>query len=393
MGSNFKEFCETNGLDFLLELWDYDKNECSPEYVTSHSNDRIYFKCPRNLHESESVILGTVSSAYVKNGKYKLCKACNSVGQYIIDTFGKDYLDKIWSDKNEISYFKLSCSTAKKFYIRCLENDTHPDYEVNGNNFKISHKCPYCQGKKVCETNNFAYIYPDKVYLWSDKNELNPNEVTPGSGTVIWWKCNNNIHDDYERSLDQSKRLNYECPICNYQNRNLPTGENHPNWRGGVKTENSKIRSSRAYERWRNEIIESNNYTCQCCGLYNKELNVHHLHDFANHPDERMSIDNGIVLCEDCHSLKRTGSLHSMLGAENIGEKELEEYINYKRKLLGIHIPFSIDEFKDGNIITKDDIKDLDRYYFPYKESKEKHNKNFISIKPRFRIKEECNYG
>ena len=38
--------------------------------------------------------------------------------------------------------------------------------------------------------------------------------------------------------------------------------------------------------------------------------------------------------------------------------EQLEEYINNKRKELGINIPFNIEEYLNGNILKPNDLKE-----------------------------------
>ena len=54
-------------------------------------------------------------------------------------------------------------------------------------------------------------------------------------------------------------------------------GEKNVNWKGGVTPLYRAIRESKTYKRWRTEIFERDNYTCQECGLSkSNQLNVDH---------------------------------------------------------------------------------------------------------------------
>lgn len=394
----FKEFCETSGNEKLLSLWDYDLNDKKPEDVYIHKTNKYYMKCPRGLHGSNEVIMRYLVKGYIERGTCKsLCRKCNSFGQYIIDNFGEDYLKQIWSDLNNDDPFDISYSSPKTIWIKCVNDNTHPDYEIACNEFIKGKRCPYCSGKKVCKTNSLGYLYPESLLTWSDKNEFSPYDILPNTHNLVWWKCENNIHEDYQRSPNHSVSLGCKCPTCAYENRKLLSGEEHPNWKGGVSSENEKVRGSRRYSKWRSSVFERDGYTCQCCGIYGGELEAHHIHDFANNIEERMDIDNGITLCKKCHSLSYDDSLHSLYGTIKVGESELEEYINNKRKELGIEIPFSIDKYRNGEILTKDminnnyeDAWDLSAGRKFVKSLNKPNNKNFIMMKPKYRIKEEC---
>lgn len=79
------------------------------------------------------------------------------------------------------------------------------------------------------------------------------------------------------------------------------SGENHWSWKGGITPKNKKERNSKDYKVWRSAVFKRDNYTCQMCGKRGVKLNAHHKRSWAEYPDLRYSVDNGISLCECCH--------------------------------------------------------------------------------------------
>ncbi len=353
----FKQFCEeTNNID-LLSLWDYELNNGTPETTGFKSNKYIYFRCPRHLHISRAIPLYNVVKAYEEGKTYTICLQCNSIGQYIIDVYGKDYLDKIWSDKNNKHYFDISRSSHKyNIWLKCQNDDTHPDYDLSVNNFMKSHNCPYCTGKRICITNSLGYNFPESIGVWSEKNKKTPYDYTSYSDAEVWWKCENGKHSDYKRFVSRSNTYNFRCPKCGKENQTYYTGENAPGWKGGVTPELNRLRKTKQYGQWRTHVFEKDNYICQCCGKRGGTLQAHHIHDFATFEDERFDINNGIILCCECHDSNYSGSFHNIYGTHYKTEFELEEYINNRRKQLGINIPFSIDSYRNGNILKPDSL-------------------------------------
>jgi len=106
------------------------------------------------------------------------------------------------------------------------------------------------------------------------------------------------------------------------------SGENNPNWKGGITPENERIRHSIEMSDWRKQVFERDNYACQCCGD-NKggNLRAHHILNFFEYPELRFDINNGITLCSNCHDFHKYGSFHHVYGTYNNNLEQLNEYI------------------------------------------------------------------
>jgi hypothetical protein len=79
-------------------------------------------------------------------------------------------------------------------------------------------------------------------------------------------------------------------------------GKNHWNWKGGITSENQKIRDSEEYKNWRLQVYRRDNYICKRCNIKSKKINAHHIENFTKE-EYRFSIENGVTLCEKCHKL------------------------------------------------------------------------------------------
>lgn len=85
------------------------------------------------------------------------------------------------------------------------------------------------------------------------------------------------------------------------------SGEKHYKWNGGLSSKAQKIRTSTEMRLWRNSVYARDNWTCQDCGDNSGgNLNAHHIKSFAEYPELRFAIDNGVTLCLKCH--KKTKS-------------------------------------------------------------------------------------
>jgi len=110
-------------------------------------------------------------------------------------------------------------------------------------------------------------------------------------------------------------------------------GKNAYSWIDGRTPLHHLIRNIEEYKKWHTICLKRDNYTCQECGQYGGNLEVHHeiafaaiLNDFLIEYDQfspmedketlaRLAskykpfwnIDNGKTLCKDCHRLTFTG--------------------------------------------------------------------------------------
>ena len=174
-GKSFEEWCIENDRQDVLNRWDYKLNNCKPSEISYGTQTKYYFKCPKDIHESELKSIGDFTSGHegVMN-----CKSCNSFAQWGIDNIWEDFINKYWDyDKNTTSPWEVSyCSSSKKVWLKCQEKDYHESYNVCVNNFTSGNcRCPYCSGKKIHPKDSLGQYIIDNfgeefLYkIWSDK--------------------------------------------------------------------------------------------------------------------------------------------------------------------------------------------------------------------------------
>ena len=94
-------------------------------------------------------------------------------------------------------------------------------------------------------------------------------------------------------------------------------GENCYKWKGGVSKNYKTGYYSTEYKTWRESVFIRDNFACQECGEMGY-ITAHHIKSFAQYPELRFDINNGITLCELCHS--RTDNYKRKI-TNNIKEK------------------------------------------------------------------------
>lgn len=82
---------------------------------------------------------------------------------------------------------------------------------------------------------------------------------------------------------------------------NPNTKKYHWNYKGGITPENKVLRNSLEYKNWRQKVFERDLFTCQNCFVKGSVLNAHHIKTFANYPELRFVVSNGVTLCKKCH--------------------------------------------------------------------------------------------
>lgn len=212
---SFYDWCIETSNEYILELWDYDLNEISPQEVSYKNNKPRYFKCinHNDNHHSELKYLNHIVERGISNIQ---CTQCNSFGQYVIDNFGLDYFKNIWSSENDANPFEISKSSSKKIFLNCYETKYHGDYQVSCHKFYNGVRCPYCNRNsgKVHKKDSFGSVYNYIMDRWSDENELDPYTLSPMCDKYIWLKCERGRHDDYITKINNAVKANFNCPMC-----------------------------------------------------------------------------------------------------------------------------------------------------------------------------------
>jgi len=101
----------------------------------------------------------------------------------------------------------------------------------------------------------------------------------------------------------------------------LEKSKGHKKLNGHVTPLNERIRKSIEFCLWRNSIFARDNWTCQKYKIKGGKLHPHHIQNFAQYPELRFAIDNGITLSEKAHR-----EFHKKYGTKNNTREQLEEF-------------------------------------------------------------------
>lgn len=167
---SFADWCIENvDTDFITKYWS-DKNTISPYSITFGSNTKVWIKCQEKEYHHDYLI---ACHRFTKGIRCPECssKTINikdSVGAYIENLFGKDYVEKIWSDKNDVSPYEVSLHNGNKFWFKCLDGE-HEDYSRRcADSVDKDFSCPSC----VSERKESMLQEKVRVYLESKQLQL-----------------------------------------------------------------------------------------------------------------------------------------------------------------------------------------------------------------------------
>ncbi len=251
---------------------------------------------------------------YGKKGwdRRKYCsRKCNfSVNGYTPPKTGKTLICKICSKPFYARNWELTRTQYKR---KCC---SFACYNKSRKRTKILVNCNQC-GKEF-------YLRPDRI---SEKmgNFCSKKCISENLKTGMNKKC---LICNKIFYCHKSQIRKYCSPLCYYKNIiNLIGGEKSFHWKGGITPINLIIRNSAKYNLWRRLVLERDNFICQKYGIRGDKLRIHHLNNFAQFPELRFAIDNGITLSDKAHR-----ELHKIYGIKNNTREQIAEFLKEQPK-------------------------------------------------------------
>lgn len=185
----------------------------------------------------------------------------------------------------------------------------------NIRHIKEGRGCKACRG--VSDRQDFEYI----------KNKAEELGLTILSTEYIDAHTKMNMVCNKGHQIEKtwhSIRHGQKCRECSYTDM---SGEGNPNYNQDISEElRVKMRTIPEYSAWRRAVLKRDNYTCICCGKYNKKSVTHHVFNYRDNPDLRTDISNGVTMCEKDHL-----EFHKIYGRKNNTQEQLDEFISMKK--------------------------------------------------------------
>lgn len=185
----------------ITKEWHLTKNNCLPSVISYKSRNNIWWKC-RFDHEWKMSIATRMMG--------KGCPFCKDVVEYDQVKL-KNIMNELHPNKNDGNDIQ---KTNIKLWWKCCKGH---EWQAKTYERLRGKGCPYCNGKKICENNNFEAMYPEIAKEWNlvKNGDLKPNEVFPISNLKVWWKCCNG-HEWIAPISDRTYK-NLGCRYCSGQ--------------------------------------------------------------------------------------------------------------------------------------------------------------------------------
>lgn len=146
--------------------------------------------------------------------------------------------------------------------------------------------------RKVCETCGVEYwSRAGKSKALSQRNCASCSRKTPVKENTRA-KISKTLRDKYKSDPAFVEKV--------IKARNVKSGSEHWNWKGGVTPLNQRTRTSEEYNSWRLAVFKRDNFCCRICHSKGT-LQAHHINSWTEFPEDRFILENGLTLCKECH--------------------------------------------------------------------------------------------
>lgn len=317
----------------IYKIINEDGNILLNQYTNARAKLEVKCQCGETFN---------ITYARYREAKYKMCNKCRR--KITKNRLNIEDIRETISEGNCILLSIEYKNNRTKLEIQCHCNGI---FYKTLDEFRISHECPSCARHSQVEYAKFDYNYVYDYFKKYDCLLLSKEYI------------NNRELLDYKCSCGNISKISFDgfscgerCRKCGDIKNGLAKlgkerldmrGEHNNRWNPNLTDED---RINRRDISWRNLIYYRDQYTCQICGdKIGHNLNAHHLNGYNWCIEERTDIDNGITLCDKCHSLDNN-SFHKIHG---FGNNTKEQFIEWANIRLHSIIP-SISNYKYSTI-------------------------------------------
>ena len=202
----------------VINVWDFEKNDKTPDEITDNNNDSYWFLCEKGHHYSTKLKTAVANSFHCMICSKKILqKGVNT----LLDT--TPLLAKEWALSNERGPETVADNT--RMPVNWICPTCNGEYSAHINDRQVGDDaCPYCTNKKVLAGyNTFDITQPELVKEWSLNNERPASDFFDTSAYTALWNCPT-CHGEYSARIRDREVGDDACPYCT--NRKTLAGYN-----------------------------------------------------------------------------------------------------------------------------------------------------------------------
>ena len=201
--------CLANTHPEICKEWHPFKNSISPQKVGKGSRKKVWWKCDKgDDHEWEATI-----SSRVQGRGCPICTNRKVVNSNCLANTHPE-ISKFWhpTKNGDFTPLDVVVGSGRVAWWKCDKGDDHEWQSTIAEKQIVN--CPVCAGRIVVKSNCLSTTHPKLAKEWhpTKNGDLSPKQITSGSGTKVWWKCNKGDDHIWESSVAARRKVN--CPIC-----------------------------------------------------------------------------------------------------------------------------------------------------------------------------------
>ena len=283
---------------------------------------KFCIKCDRELKATNSYF---PIDNLCKDGLRNVCRECGKDGHFMED----NYVPKrVWSEVENKRFVEL----YPHYTNAELQEIHYPNESIKelvDRAFRLGVVKSEETVNRINTMKSERYGINSPIYGIKRSEETKRKLSIARKGKAVgennWWFGKNRSEDQKIFMSKLKKKLGYWKGDKNPRHIDPLNGERNGRWQGGITPINAKIRNSDEYFEWKIAVFKRDDYLCQCCGN-KKNLEAHHIENFAEHENKRFDINNGLTMCIDCHNPIKQGSFHHTYGTRNNNLNQLQEF-------------------------------------------------------------------
>lgn len=206
-----KAVCEDNSLAVLAPAiaaeWHPTKNgDLTPKDVRPNTHKTVWWSCSSGHKWSAAV------SSRFRGSGCPYCSGRNADKNNNLAVANPALAAEWHPTKNgQLKPNRVTPSSGHRAWWRCSNGH---EWESVVRDRNTGTGCPYCTNRKVNEENSLRAKHPLLAEEWHPKRnrKVSPDNVTPGSTRVVWWKCSKG-HTPW-RARISSRVSGAGCPCC-----------------------------------------------------------------------------------------------------------------------------------------------------------------------------------